>query len=478
MRRTVFKSVSSLFLIILLSRTSGTCQHKLIWTNEKLANWVDAYMYNAVKFDHFSGCILLSRSGDPFYIRSFGQANKELDVPNRPETKFLIGSVSKQFTAAAIMKLQEMGYLSTNHTIDKYLDKCPQHWKDITIKQLLNHTSGIVNFTTLEEVTGKFLMVEHTHEEVLQIFRERPLESNPGEIFNYNNSGYYLLGMIIEKVSGVSYNEYIMNNLFKPLGMNNTGFDAQGKLIINRASSYYQRDDMKFYNSPYTNMENLFSIGGAYSTVSDLLIWQKSFTTNRILNTISIQEMLTPGKGNYGYSWVVGKIGTINRYYHDGGISSFSTSLQWLPDQNLTVIVISNTGEDGGIRVAYDIVGKIGESPATVRGIQSDLMTLPADKVIDIINQAKQKFPRFDISENKVEEIGNFLLSTKKKKQALEVFKVNVSLYPLSANAHYRVGLAYEENKYIDLAIQSFKTCIGLDPKNSEAINHLNELTR
>lgn len=468
----IMRHVLSIILIPLFF-IDVDAQFKLVRTNEEIISWADDYMSNAVKFDHFSGAVLIARDGNPIFRKAYGMANYELEVPNNLTTKFRIGSISKQFTAAAIMLLQEQKKLNVNDPVCQYLDSCPDTWKFITIKNLLNHTSGIINFTSLPEASGSFLMAPHTHAEIVNTFRNKPLESNPGEKYNYNNSGYYLLGMIIEKVSGISYAEYLQKKIFAPLGMNNSGFDDQQAIIKNRASGYYLGSNYAFHNSDYTNMQILFSTGGLYSTVEDLLVWAQSFLNNKLLTQPAIEEMFTPGKGNYGYAWWIDKLGNSNRMYHDGGITDFSSSLQRLPDARLTVIAVSNRGDDGGIRVAYDIAGKICGVPATIRGIQKELMSLSTEKLITIVNNAKSNFPIFDIQEFKLEEIGNYLMLLKQKQQAIEVFRLNISLYPKSANTYFKLAMAYESAGNRLLADKNFKQCIELDPTNKIAAEHI-----
>lgn len=476
MKPKTVETALSAFLLTLLLLVSANAQFKQIKTNEEIIAWTDDYMDNAVRFDHFSGAVLIARDGKPIFSKAYGMANYELSVPNNINTKFRIGSVSKQFTAAAIVQLAERGRLNINDSICRHLDDCPDAWKPITIKNLLNHTSGLVNFTRLREASGNFLVLPHARKEIVDLFRNVPLESAPGETYNYNNSGYYLLGLIIEKASGTTYAEYLRKNIFAPLGMNNTDSDDPKTIIENRASGYYLGSDSVFRNTAYINMEILFSIGGAYSTVNDLLLWERSFTSDRLLKSAAREEMLTPGKGNYGYAWWIEKFGGCTRMYHDGGITNFSASLHRLPDARLTVIAISNRGDDAGIKAAYDIVGKICGVPATIRGIQLELMSLKTENLLEIVNNAKSGFPKFSIPERKVEEIGNYLMLTKEKEQAVEVFRLNASLYPKSANAYLKLAMAYLAVGDKALAVKNFKQTLELDPTNKSALEHLKRL--
>lgn len=461
-------------VLLFLFSISTHAQGVPIRTDKEIAAWAAEYMENAVRFDQFSGSVLIARNGKPIFEMSYGTANMELNVPNRTDTKFRIGSISKQFTAAAIMKLQEQGKLSIHDPICNYLAGCPDAWKAISVKHLLNHTSGLVNFTSLPEASGVFLITPHSHSEVVNIFRNKALESQPGEKYNYNNSGYYLLGMIIEKISGTTYAEFLRENIFNPLGMSDTGFDDQKTIVHNRASGYSLGPDMIFYNTAYTSMDILFSMGGLYSTVEDLLRWEQSFSTGRFLSRSTIDEVFTPGKGSYGYGWWIDKLGGQTRMYHAGGVTDFSSSLQRLPDQKLTVIALSNRGEDGGIRAAYDIAGKICGVPATIRGIQSELTELKAEESLNLIAQAKANFPIFDVREAKLEELGNYLMLVKNKAQAIEVFKVNFDLYPKSSNACLKLANAYKNAGENGLAAKTFERCNKIDAGGKGAVNSQN----
>lgn len=467
----------AVFVLLLLCGTAQA-QIKRAVTNEEIAAWADEYMAHAEKFDHFSGVILIARDGVPFFNKSYGMANIELNVPNTSKTKFRIGSVSKQFTATAILQLQERGLIHLNDSIVNHLKNCPASWKEITIRHLLNHSSGLVNFTQLPAASGHFLLLPHTHDEVISTFRDLPLESKPGEKFNYNNSGYYLLGMIIEHISKKDYADYLQENLFTPLGLKDTGLDDLRTILKNRASSYYLNKNKVVRNSPYTDMETAFSIGGLYSTIEDLLRWEQSFVKATLLKSSTIKEMMTPHPGDFGYGWQVDQLGQTMRLRHDGGISNFSASLQTLPSERLTIIAISNQGEDGGIRAAFDIAGRVCGIPATMRGIQRELTTLRSDQLQTIVAHARKHFPRFDFQEEKVEELGDYLVQKNEKAQAIEVFDLNVRCHPMSARACIKLAVAHESQGNKERALHHFKEALKLEPNNTMAKEQVERLGR
>jgi CubicO group peptidase (beta-lactamase class C family) len=447
-------------------------------TNSSLVKWVDTYMSNTVQFDHFSGAVLLARKGQVFYEKYFGLANRELNVANHRHTKFLIGSVSKQFTAAAIMLLHDKGMLNLDDPIHKYLDSCPSAWQAIKIRHLLNHTSGLINFTSLEEASGKFLMVPHTHEEIVQLAWNKPLESEPGEKFKYNNTGYYLLGIVVEKVSGKKFPEFVHENILSEIGLHNTGFDRETTVLKDRASGYFLSNEKVFYNTYRSDMSNLFAIGGMYSTVRDLLKWQQALFGGRIISKSSLGASLVPIKSNFGFGWVIDSLGSVKRVYHDGGVMSFSSSLHYLPAEDLTIIAISNSGEDGGIRVAYDIAGKVGNHLATIRGMQPELMQQKADVCFAMIKKYREGFPMFDVGESKIEEIGNYLALMKRQKQAVEVFRLNTLLYPSSAQAYYNLASAYYVSGEKELERKNLLKCLELDPLHKEAAKKMSNVVK
>jgi CubicO group peptidase (beta-lactamase class C family) len=444
-------------------------------SNTEITSRLKRYMSDAVQFDHFSGAVLVVRKGKVLFSKGYGMANAELNIPNKSSTKFRIGSVSKQFTAAAIMQLQDRGKLKIGDLISKYIEDTPAAWEEITLKHLLNHTSGLVNYTTLAGASGDFLKVPHSHEEVLRLFRDRPLESKPGEAYNYNNSGYYLLGMVVEKCSGQPLGDYLRTNIFKPIGLTNTDAETNPAADANRAVGYSVQDGL-FRRASFVDMRNLFAIGGLSSSVEDLLKWERALRAGKVISKASVSQVLTPGKGDYGFGWIIDRIGGHRRMYHDGGVAEFSSSLQRLIDADITVIAISNRGEDGGIRVAYDAVGWMCGVPATVRAIQPELFKQSAEASFKMVTDMRKKFPIFDIGERKVNELGNYLVISRRKPQAVELFKLNVLLYPKSSEAHFRLALNYSWAKKTELAIRHVEKALQLNPNHPEAGKLLSKL--
>ena len=233
-----------------------------------------------VKRDHFSGSILIARDGKVLFSQGYGMANLEHDVPNTPQTKFRLGSITKQFTAMAIMILQERGKLNVQDKVKKYLPDAPKAWDEITIHHLLTHTSGIPNYTAFPEFL-KTLPVRVTLKELIAKFKDKPLDFKPGEKFRYSNSGYVVLGQIIETASGQNYPTFMKEAIFDPLEMNDTGYDNATAIIKHRASGYTRRLGIVLTNCDYVDMSIPHAAGALYSTVEDLLKWDQALSARQ-----------------------------------------------------------------------------------------------------------------------------------------------------------------------------------------------------
>lgn len=307
---------------------------------DKTAAKIERYMQSAVATEHFSGSILIARNGRAIISKGYGSANYELNVPNTPQTVFRIGSNTKQFTAMSIMMLHERGRLNVGDSVCKYVRDCPPAWQEITVRHLLSHTSGIPNYTSLPDF-GKIMLTTVPPPALVEIFKNKPLDFKPGERWSYNNSGYYLLGLIIERISGKSYSEFLKENIFRPLGLKKTGYDNSGEIIKNRAAGYALQDKT-LVNALPIDMSIPYSAGGLYSTTGDLLIWEQAHYTDKLISGKSMDEMFTPVKNDYGYGWESKKMFNRQIIRHGGNINGFATYLARVPTDRLTIIVLCN----------------------------------------------------------------------------------------------------------------------------------------
>ena len=314
---------------------------------------VDEYMQAEVKTKRFTGAILVARDGKTLVAKGYGMANLEHGVPNTTQTKFRLGSITKQFTSMAIVMLEEKGKLSVQDPICKYVSDCPPAWTGVTIHHLLTHTSGIPSFTNMPDYRDN-MVLPVTPDKMLTRFRDKPLEFQPNEKYKYSNSGYFLLGVIIEKASGQGYEEFLRANIFEPLGMKNSGYDRSDVILKDRAAGYALAG-AKVINAPYLDMSQPYAAGSLYSTVEDLLVWDQALYTEKLVKKKSLEMIFTPVKDNYAYGWTVTT--RFNRRYvgHGGGINGFVTDISRYPDDRLCVVVLSNLNGVQPARISRDL---------------------------------------------------------------------------------------------------------------------------
>jgi CubicO group peptidase (beta-lactamase class C family) len=298
----------------------------------------------------FMGAVLVARGSDVILSKGYGSANLEWDIPNTPATKFRLGSVTKQFTAAAILLLAERGKLTLDDPIKKHIPDAPAAWDSITIYHLLTHTSGIPNFTNLPDY--KSLKLEDTPvAKTIASVRDKPLEFVPGERMSYSNSGYLVLGYVIERVTGASYEKFVTDNIFTPLGMKDSGYDSNAVVIPRRASGYVPSPSGPA-NAGFVHMSIPHAAGALYSTTGDLLRWEQGLFGGKVISAASLARMTTPFKSDYALGVVVRTANGRKMVQHGGGIDGFNTFLAYYPDDKLTVAVLANLNGEAPTQIA------------------------------------------------------------------------------------------------------------------------------
>ena len=315
--------------------------------HQGVVNEMAAYLEAYLETGFFMGAVLVARAGEVLLKQGYGMANLEHGVANSPQTKFRLGSVTKQFTAAAILQLQEQGLLKVNHSISIYLPDYPQG-DHITVHHLLTHTAGIPNYTSFPDYVQK-QRTAMTLDEIITWFSNKPLEFVPGERYSYSNSGYTLLTKLIEVVSGQSYADYLQHQIFEPLGMTDSGYDQAEPILPHRASGYAPTE-AGYQHAAFIDMTIPSGAGGLYSTVEDLYRWDQALYTDAVLSQSSRQLMVAPavemgeesGNAHYGYGWVIDHAYERDRVGHGGRIDGFATSIARYPNEQVVTIVLSN----------------------------------------------------------------------------------------------------------------------------------------
>jgi len=305
-----------------------------------LCEALDEYVTFYEAHDYFSGSVLVVRDGEVLLRKGYGLANRELHVPNRTATKFRLASMSKQFVAAATLKLHEQGKLDIKVPIQNYIPDYP-NGDHITVHHLLTHSSGLSNPDELSETTHYANL-----EDLVRLFRDKPLRFEPGSQFGYNYSSYTLLLHIIETVTGKGHVEYFHDALFQPLGLTSTGFDANKEIIPERASGYYV-DENRFVNGKFVDMSVYAGAAGIYSTIDDLYRWNQILGSDEFISRSSLEQMFTPHINNYGYGWHIddeGIGGTTRRRAHHGGLNDggFSPAMVRYMEDRVFIVSLSN----------------------------------------------------------------------------------------------------------------------------------------
>ena len=313
------------------------------------ADRVDTYIAAQMKKQEIPGLALaVVRDGKVKKVKGYGLADVELSARATAHSVFQWASVSKQFTATAIMQLVQDGKLKLEDPVQRHYTNAPAAWSNVTVRHLLTHTSGIKSYTDLPNFFGT-IRKDYTPEELLGLVIDRPLDFSPGEKWAYCNTGYYLLGLIIEKTSGQSYADFLSAHIFQPAGMGTARVNHQFEVIPNRATGYEIRSN-RVWRSEFVSPTQPFAAGALVGTALDLAKWDAALYTDKILPRRALEEMWTPVKltdgktSPYGYGWQVDDIRKHHFVGHGGGIHGFTSFILRLVDDKLTVIVLANTG--------------------------------------------------------------------------------------------------------------------------------------
>ncbi len=453
---------------------------------------IDKLLSTYEAYGKFNGSVLVSDQGQVIYKKGFGIANMEWDIPNQPNTKHRLGSITKQFTAMLILQLVADGKLDLQDPITKYLPDYPKANGDIiTTHHLLTHTSGIPNYTSFPKFFEDESRNPNSPEEFVKKFADKPLDFTPGEKFSYSNSGYFLLGAIVEKLSGETYEQMLQDKIFTPLNMNETGYDNHGDILKNRATGY-EKQGRGYENSKYLDMSIPYSAGSMYSTVEDLYKWDQALYTTAILPKAYMSMYFKPyisafGNAHYAYGWGVGyaKIGkstdSIYAIGHGGGINGFNTNISRTTSNKSLVVLLNNTGGaplDDITRAIRGIMhGKAFDMPK--KSIADELLAVIEDEGIDAgISHytAIKDSEAYSLNESEMNAIGYQLMVSDKVEEASKVFQLIIEAFPKSSNAYDSLGESLMNLGKNDLAIKNYRKSVELNPNNQGAIDYLKKL--
>jgi CubicO group peptidase (beta-lactamase class C family) len=336
---------------------------------QNLEQKLDEYLTASQQVYQFSGAALVAKDGKVVLAKGYGMADRERSIPNWVETRFQIGSITKLFTATGIMQLVAAGKISLDDPAVKYLTDFPKgSWDKITIRHLLCHQSGIHNYTEIAGFMEK-RSEPITISELIGKFKDLPLEFEPGSQFKYSNSGYAVLGVILEKVSGETYADYLQKHIFDVVGMKNTGYLNYN---LPRLATGYQTDTAKQVVPSIKVAPNVtYSAGGLYSTVGDMLLWDRALYGETVVSQGTLKQMWTANKDNYGFGWVVDTLYEHPRVWHNGGIDGFVSEFHRYPNDGLCIVLFSNNASAPSGQMAASIGAIMLSQPYSVPVIKT-----------------------------------------------------------------------------------------------------------
>ena len=464
---------TAVFLIALL--------HPIVVQSQNFKSLVDpikAQLKILEKENNLSGVVLIAKDGKPIYREAFGFSNLPDRVKNKPDTKFNLASINKMFTAIAIMQLVESGKISLQDKVGKHLTDYPNKAvaDSVTIHQLLTHTSGMRSFW---EDYDKLAKVNFkTVSDYLPLFVDKKLAFAPGSDFYYSNSGYMVLGLIIEKLSGQNYFDYVKEHIYRPAKMINTDAYELDNAIPNLATGYTMslEEPGQWKNNTFLNPTKGTPAGGGYSTVDDLLNFANALQSNILLSKENT-TLCTSGKvkfreGMYGYGFEETIVNGHRIFGHTGGHDGVASEIMIYPDLGYTAVILTN-GEVENYWEASNLIKKqlVGSSQSIDNFFYTkDIIKTVYNKGYEAgIKEIELNSKKYSLRENLIERYAYKFLFEKKTNQAIDLFKLNLHFFPNSTNGYYYISEAYRVSGQKEKAIEYLKLYLEKEPEDNEA---------
>ena len=473
---------SSFLFSLLLFCSSLFAQTK----KEKLEVVMKAYHH----YNMFDGAVLVAENGKVIYKNAFGLANREWNIPNTTDTKFMIGSVSKPITALLMLLQVQKGLVSLDKTIADYIPEfSKKNGSRITIRQLLSHTSGMPNYDIMKDFFPRISRQNFTREEYIKLYMDSTLAFEPGTSYYYSSWGYFTLGYIMEKVTGKSYSQMMKEEIFDKLGMNSSGSYFHTQVVAKRATGY-DYDFNGYTSSDFRDQSNTMGTGDLYSTVEDLFKLHTALTNNTLLNKKLTDEMFTPGMrpAQYGYGWFNKKFkysptDSVASNFHLGMTEGFLSFLVRIPATNSMIVILCNSSPTDFFGITGNLAKVLYNKPVVVKqpvhkAMESLIGSKGVVKAVEAYQVMKKDTAHYYVDWISMDFLGNKLYDLKRYEDARILFENNAAAFPDKDLSLYSLAKTYEVLGRKEDAITWYKKALAITPGYEEARNRLKALEK
>jgi len=469
--------------IILFSLSSV----QIVFAQNKSAK-LSTLMNTYHNYNMFDGAVLVAENGKIIYKDAFGSANREWNIPNRTDTKFMIGSVSKPLTAALVLIQVQKGLIGLDNTVEEYLPGFKNKpAAKVTIRQLLTHTSGIPNYDIIKDFFPRISRQYYSREDYLKIFIDSSLVFTPGSHYAYSSWGYFTLGYIMERVTGKTYSQLMSDDIFKKLGMNNSGSYYHTQIVPKRATGY-DYSFGGFTSADFRDQSNTMGTGDIYSTVEDLFKFHIALTNNTLLSKELTAEMFTPGieLAKYGYGWFNKQFKYTNTdsvasNFHLGMTDGFISFIRRIPSTNSLVVILCNSSPTDFFGITNNLYKILYNIPVYLKQpahkkMETCIKQMGTVKCIDEYKRMKADTAHYYIDWISMNNIAQQLLTQKRYEEAKVISENNVIEFPDKDLVMVTMGNIYLALGKKEEAIKFYRKTLEITPFYEEAKNRLREL--
>ncbi len=450
----------------------------------ELTERLDSMMNLYHTHNNFSGSVLVAKDGEVLYSDGFGYAGIEHNIPNAPMMKYRIASISKQFTSMLVLQMVAEGELSLDSTVNTYIEDYPEpQGSKITLHHLLSHTSGMPHYGGIADFFQRYGRLHFSHSDFVELFWDLDLLFEPGEEFSYSSFGYYLLGYILEEVSGKSFPGLLNERILEPLGMENTGVEDHRRILMDRAYGYNFLLD-GFERAEFRDLSTALATGDMYSTPEDMVLWERALLEYSLLDKDYQDLKFSPNLDGYGYGWRTGYLevhenDSVYYHQHTGGTNGFTSIVIRFPDDGYYIVVFCNT-RPAEIRpvkrniarllYGYDFEFLPSITLAAARILEREGLE-PALDYLHEFSEDEEKFEKLSYSD--IARIGRDLLRLERTGEAIAFLEAGTKLYPEKADAYVMLGDGYHAKDKKEKAIKSYAKALVLDPEHSGALRRI-----